>query len=1006
MSKTVACPENQAAFNHLSLVASRCLGGKREQYRFSLLKAMKSLKLYPLPIESIEEALSLDGIGPALAKELMKGVAISKSGNIIQEKQTPFDNSCNGEVLEKAKSSKLERSALGLLGASPLPKRPKPCHSDLSFLVAMKKNSQSEVSIATDIFDSPREDVPTGDIMYVSDNFSHTKGKDQNMRSSPMKRSEDLPSSSPEKVWNLIQDATRCNKSKSDSTRTICAKSKKYSLRLEIPESPCMIRPSCSNDSGLDVCSIIKNNSEKAELNRDEHQHRNIQNDTIISFIRNNTKSSINSIITEVSNCNQCYDLTQDDCESNDLKGFQSVPYEINAKRIDIQNYLCNMNSNKSIGCRNNNTKVGGIDDKNTCQRYNRDMQDRENIEENKMDNYQHCADRDDFDGIRTLGRNGGGHDGELVSDNNEYDNYGNSNRKSKILDCKNTHQSYNSQTFGNDDSNCKDNNSEDNNFDGDEYDCNGYDDYDNSNDVYTYHNFNNSNNDNDNSKNDNNICNRSIEKNGNNIDIVNRCNSDDDDSSIDMNFSMKGKRNNINNKKIADKMNKINKITESVRVQISDKKEEEEAKKKVKKGKSEYLKIHVTGKHEHTVDRDDNSKIVSTGNDHIKFRKIRQKEEHNNSKISNQEENEVIEVEKFYRKQGLPKELSSTMIYSEDPRDFKSGHSGEFTHQDYLYHETYRKEGQEIEQRNGEREKQRQREVLQIDDTDDEDESRKEYLLEQLKGRRKEGNTKKILAQEESNQFLTFELNSSNFTEGRTKQYEKVKIKDIIIAKKKDSIKEKAKKKTSSLSPSTCNASLTEVSIETEIENERGMGIELETVINNTDDTPIKKFKKSINSPIGLKIRPDSNDIKIVPVPMKSKKIDLNLTVGELLSSSQALSKFDKSVKKNKDNDENIYGNINIDSKSKTPSIMKESSFKDQFCIDSSDEEEAENMPDSDDITIENSPIIDPFLAPLLGDINDWEPVLMVDVREKDHNLIQVNNEKQLKFFYYTLML
>ena len=275
------------------------------------------------------------------------------------------------------------------------------------------------------------------------------------------------------------------------------------------------------------------------------------------------------------------------------------------------------------------------------------------------------------------------------------------------------------------------------------------------------------------------------------------------------------------------------------------------------------------------------------------------------------------------------------------------------------------------------------------------------------MKGRRKEGNTKKILAQEESNQFLTFELNSSNFTEGRTKQYEKVKIKkDIIIAKKKDSIKEKAKKKTSSLSPSTCNASLTEVSIETEIEIERGMGIELETVINNTDDIPIKKFKKSINSPIGLKIRPDKNDIKIVPVPMKSKKIDLNLTVGELLSSSQALSKFDKSVKKNKDNDENIDGNINIDSKSKTPSIMKESSFKDQFCIDSSDEEEAENMPDSDDITIENSPIIDPFLAPLLGDINDWEPVLMVDVREKDHNLIQVNNEKQLKFFYYTLML
>jgi hypothetical protein len=83
MSKTVvACAENQAAFIHLSLVAARCLGGRREQYRFSVLKAMKSLKLYPLPIESIEEALALEGVGPALAKELMKAVEASKKKSL------------------------------------------------------------------------------------------------------------------------------------------------------------------------------------------------------------------------------------------------------------------------------------------------------------------------------------------------------------------------------------------------------------------------------------------------------------------------------------------------------------------------------------------------------------------------------------------------------------------------------------------------------------------------------------------------------------------------------------------------------------------------------------------------------------------------------------------------------------------------------------------------------------------------------------------------------------
>ena len=34
---------------------------------------------------------------------------------------------------------------------------------------------------------------------------------------------------------------------------------------------------------------------------------------------------------------------------------------------------------------------------------------------------------------------------------------------------------------------------------------------------------------------------------------------------------------------------------------------------------------------------------------------------------------------------------------------------------------------------------------------------------------------------------------------------------------------------------------------------------------------------------------------------------------------------------------------------------------------------------------------ILDPFLGPLQGGLNDWEPMLLVDIREKDHNLIQV---------------
>ena len=70
----LACPENQRILNHLSKVAQRCLVTKREGYRFSILKAIKSVKLFPLPLESLEECLMLDGVGPSIAAEMMKAV--------------------------------------------------------------------------------------------------------------------------------------------------------------------------------------------------------------------------------------------------------------------------------------------------------------------------------------------------------------------------------------------------------------------------------------------------------------------------------------------------------------------------------------------------------------------------------------------------------------------------------------------------------------------------------------------------------------------------------------------------------------------------------------------------------------------------------------------------------------------------------------------------------------------------------------------------------------------
>ena len=252
------------------------------------------------------------------------------------------------------------------------------------------------------------------------------------------------------------------------------------------------------------------------------------------------------------------------------------------------------------------------------------------------------------------------------------------------------------------------------------------------------------------------------------------------------------------------------------------------------------------------------------------------------------------------------------------------------------------------------------------------------------IKGEGGNRKNKEIKENVENNLFALKESYDKNFTEGKTKKDEKIeKKKDKITVKKKDNINEGVKKKTPSLLPSTYKASITDAEIEIEI------------VINDTDNKPTKKLKKSIISPVGMKINEkseNSENFKAALVNTVTNKSDVGLTIGKKQSSSQALSKFDVSRKKIKENNENIYGNINFDLESQKLSVNQKSSFSDNFAIDSSDEEEAENRPDIDDLPFENSPVIDPFLSALLGDINDWEPVLMVDVREKDHNLIQVS--------------
>eukprot|EP01041_Mallomonas_annulata_P006933 gene6933-14072_t len=73
MSKPIACNENGKAYEHLAGLAGICAFSGRQNYRQAIFKAMKSISLYPLPILTVEDAMQLHGVGPSLAREIMKG---------------------------------------------------------------------------------------------------------------------------------------------------------------------------------------------------------------------------------------------------------------------------------------------------------------------------------------------------------------------------------------------------------------------------------------------------------------------------------------------------------------------------------------------------------------------------------------------------------------------------------------------------------------------------------------------------------------------------------------------------------------------------------------------------------------------------------------------------------------------------------------------------------------------------------------------------------------------
>ena len=160
----LACPENQRIVNHLAKVAHRCLVTKREGYRFSILKAIKSVKLFPLPIESLEECLMLDGVGPSIAAEMMKAVVVVDENT---PKNKPTTKTTKKRVEHPTKGSQ-SPSAI----KSPLLKRPCPVVLP-SASTRSVDGSHSPPMVCVDLTEEGDDDDDDDEVQGTEEEYDH-----------------------------------------------------------------------------------------------------------------------------------------------------------------------------------------------------------------------------------------------------------------------------------------------------------------------------------------------------------------------------------------------------------------------------------------------------------------------------------------------------------------------------------------------------------------------------------------------------------------------------------------------------------------------------------------------------------------------------------------------------------------------------------------------------------------------------------------------------------------
>ena len=141
-----SCLSNTCIRDHLYKLLQNSTFNGQHNFKFALKKAIKSVCSFPLPIESEKDAMALEGVGPALAKEMMKARQKAAEQHNPASASTDVDNIGDGYICSQTKDTALTTS----IDCS----KYRPCHGRGPWAILCALHILGSTSDKTSIVDS------------------------------------------------------------------------------------------------------------------------------------------------------------------------------------------------------------------------------------------------------------------------------------------------------------------------------------------------------------------------------------------------------------------------------------------------------------------------------------------------------------------------------------------------------------------------------------------------------------------------------------------------------------------------------------------------------------------------------------------------------------------------------------------------------------------------------------------------------------------------------------